>query len=64
MELLLKHGASIQAVTEVRRGGFLGFPVYSLSRQRPSALPDDQLVLLCAGVLLLSEPFTQGAASA
>lgn len=60
MELLLKHGASIQAVTEVRRGGFLGSPMYSLSNQSPSTLPDNQLVVLCVVVLALSEPFPKG----
>lgn len=60
MELLLKHGASIQAVTEVRRGGFLGFPMCSLSSQSPSTLPDDQLVVLCVVVIALSEPFPKG----
>ena len=60
MELLLKHGASIQAVTEVRRGGFLGFPMCSLSSQSPSTLPDDQLVVLCVVVIALSEPSRKG----
>lgn len=50
MELLLKHGASIQAVTEVSVVGFLGFSrflKYSLDSQSPSVIPNNQLALLC-----------------
>lgn len=45
MELLLKHGASIQAVTEVRGVGFLGFP-RCWEKSLSSAIPEDQLVWL------------------
>lgn len=51
MELLLKHGASIQAVTEVRGGGcwaLLGAErIVSLSSQCPSPIPNRLLMLFC-----------------
>lgn len=51
MELLLKHGASIQAVTEVRgaRGGFGGLPRHAehVTSLSPHTIPNDWLGFLC-----------------
>jgi hypothetical protein len=48
MELLLKHGASIQAVTEVRRWDYWGSQVLRAQPQSqgPSPISRDQLALL------------------
>lgn len=46
MELLLKHGASIQAVTEVRRGCFRGPGKKRVSFNGGGFPPGEQLVLL------------------